>query len=95
MAFNFVTEAWEDYYGNRYRGDPSTPATWGPAPRAQWGTENPRPVETVYGVFVRVYNPDTGETHRYWNFVYKPFHSWDEWYVYIGVLAGRHGMELE
>lgn len=95
MAFQFVTEAWEDGHGNRFRGDPGVPETWGPKTQRAFPSGRPRSPRNVYGVFVRAYDPKTGETHRFWNFVYRPFTSWDEWITYIGIMMGQHGMELE
>lgn len=81
MAYNFQIYGWEDQDGNRHF------TRHGPVKRA--------PLSRTYGTYVKVTNQDDpADVAWWWAFVYTPFESWDEWYVYIAALAAQHGYDL-
>lgn len=84
MAHQFKTVGWQDF-----GRDPDKARHWGDP--ASEGVN----LDEVKGVFVSVTNPDDAEDrHMFWVYVYTPYKSWAEWYVWIETLMAGHGMEL-
>lgn len=50
----------------------------------------PDDLTEVWGQFVHVHDPSTGEDQHFWAYVPEAYDDWDFWYDYIEMLADMY-----
>lgn len=54
----------------------------------------PDMVGDVQGMFVHVWDSDTGDEHYFWVYSYAPYQDWEQWDDLIESAMDQHGMSM-